>query len=322
MRVLITGITGMVGSHLADYLLKEDPEIEIHGLVRWRSSLKNIASILPQVTLHHGDLTDLVSMTKVIEDSKPHWIFHLAAQSYVQTSYTAPVDTMTTNVIGTINLLEAVRSCKLDPLIHVCSSSEVYGQVFEHELPITEDNPFRPASPYAVSKVGQDMVAAQYCSSYGMKILRTRMFTHTGPRRASVFAEASFARQIALIETGKLKGPIKVGNLDSIRTFADVRDAVRAYYMMMRSCPPGEVYNIGGDNTMTVGEMLEIMVTFSSRLHQHPLVDPSLLRPSDVTRQIPDSSKFRNDTGWKPEIPLPQTLKDLLDYYRQEISND
>jgi GDPmannose 4,6-dehydratase/GDP-4-dehydro-6-deoxy-D-mannose reductase len=320
MKVLITGITGMVGSHLAEYILDNHPSVEVHGLIRWRSPLDNIQDILPQITLHLAELRDLNSLVPLLRNVKPDWIFHLAAQSYVTSSFDAPADTIHTNVIGTVNLLDAVRITEIDPKIHVCSSSEVYGQVREDEIPIRETNPFRPASPYAVSKVGEDMIGLQYFLSYGIKTVRTRMFTHTGPRRGDHFAESAFAKQIAEIEAGLRPNPMKVGNLNSVRTFADVRDAVRAYWLLVEKCPPGEVYNIGGDRTMTVGEMLEILKSMARCKIEHE-VDPALLRPSDVTLQIPDTSKFRAATGWKPEIPLEVTLRDLLEYHRNRIQN-
>jgi GDPmannose 4,6-dehydratase/GDP-4-dehydro-6-deoxy-D-mannose reductase len=231
----------------------------------------------------------------------------------------APADTLHTNVIGTTNLLDAVRLTGIDPRIHICSSSEVYGQVLESEVPIRETNEFRPASPYAVSKTGEDMIAQQYFLSYGIQTIRTRMFTHTGPRRGDVFAESAFAKQIAEIEAGLRPNPMRVGNLDSVRTFADVRDAVRAYWLLLEKCPAGEVYNIGGDRTMLVGEMLEVLKGMSSHPIEHE-VDPALVRPSDVTLQIPDISKFQKATGWKPRIPLETTLADLLRYQRERIA--
>jgi GDPmannose 4,6-dehydratase/GDP-4-dehydro-6-deoxy-D-mannose reductase len=318
MRVLITGITGMVGSHLAEYILANHPSVEVHGLIRWRSPRDNIQDILPRIILHQAELRDLNSLLVMLKKVKPDWIFHLAAQSYVTTSFDTPADTLHTNVIGTTNLLDAVRLSNLDPRIHICSSSEVYGQVQEDELPIRETNPFRPASPYAVSKVGEDMIALQYYLSYGLKTIRTRMFTHTGPRRGDVFAESAFAKQIAEIEAGLRPNPVKVGNLNSVRTIADVRDAVRAYWLLLEKCEPGEVYNIGGHQTMTIGEVLEMLKGMARIKIEHE-VDPALLRPSDVTLQIPDTSKFQAVTGWKPEIPVETTLHDLLNYHRNKI---
>jgi len=318
MKVLITGITGMVGSHLAEYILDNHPEVELHGLIRWRSPFDNIRNIYPKVILHQAELRDLNSLIVLLRKVKPDRIFHLAAQSYVTTSFDAPADTLNTNVIGTTNLLDAVRIIGIDPKIHICSSSEVYGQVTEDEIPIKENNAFRPASPYAVSKVGEDMIAMQYFISYGIKTIRTRMFTHTGPRRGDVFAESAFAKQIAEIEAGLRKNPVKVGNLDSVRTFADVRDSVRAYWLLLEKCPHGEVYNIGGKETMTVGEMLNLLKGMAKCKIEH-VVDPTLLRPSDVTLQIPEISKFQKATGWQPEISTEKTMQDLLNYHRERI---
>ncbi len=309
----------MVGSHLADYILQHFPDVKIHGLVRWRSPLDNIRNILDRVTLHEGDLRDLSSLIRLIEKTRPSKIFHLAAQSYVPMSFEAPADTLETNIIGTTNLLEAVRITKSDPLIHICSSSEVYGQVKKDEVPICEDNPLRPASPYAVSKVGEDLISRQYFLSYGIRTIRTRMFTHTGPRRGSVFAESAFAKQVAEIEAGIKTTPVQVGNLDSVRTFCDVRDAVRAYWTLLEKGEPGEVYNIGGKETMTIGEMLDKLKELANCPIPHE-VNATLLRPSDVTLQIPSTEKFSKQTGWQAEIPVEKTLTDLLDYHRDRIA--
>lgn len=319
-KVLITGITGFVGSHLADYILDNFPEIQIAGLARWRSPKDNIRHILDRITLESGDLLDLPSLKTILSRQKPDVIFHLAAQSYVPYSFSSPVVTLTTNVIGTCNLLEAVKELKLasgyDPIIHICSSSEVYGQVRENEVPIKEDVPLRPASPYAVSKVAEDRLAFQYWLSWQIKTITTRMFTHTGPRRGEVFAESTFARQIAAIEAGMAPPVVKVGNLESIRTFLDVRDAVKAYWLLVTKCPPGEVYNIGGVETMTVGEMLNRLLKLAKAKKINIEVDRERLRPSDVTLQIPCIDKFAAATGWKPVIKFDKTLEDLLDYWR------
>ena len=318
MKVLITGVTGMVGSHLAEYFLNSFPDIEVHGLIRWRSPLTNIRNILPRIQLHQGDLRDLNSLILLLRKVKPDRIHHLAAQSYVDQSFIAPADTLNSNIIGTVNLLDAIRVVGINPRVHICSSSEVYGQVLPDEVPITESCPLRPASPYAVSKVGEDMVAFQYGLSYQLDLIRTRMFTHTGPRRGDVFAESSFAKQVAEIELDPKQGPVRVGNLDSVRTLADVRDAVRAYKLLLDKCKTGEVYNIGGKETMKVGDILEILKSLARVPIQH-VVDPARLRPSDVTLQIPDTSKFFKETGWVPEISARQTLSDLLDYHRDNL---
>lgn len=318
-KVLITGITGFVGSHLAEYILSlKDKNIEIYGIRRWRSPVDNIESIMDKIDLSYCELLDSKSVLDMITKIKPDIIFHLAAQSFVSSSFNAPVNTVETNACGTINLLEAIRYAKIDPVVHICSSSEVYGQVKADEVPINENQPFRPASPYAVSKVAEDMIAFQYFLSYGIKTIRTRMFTHTGPRRGEVFASSSFAKQIARIEKGLQEPIIHVGNLKSIRTFADVRDTVRAYWLLVNKCPAGEVYNIGGERSLTVGEMLDILLTMTNKKPKIK-VEAHLLRPSDVTLQVPDSSKFKKETGWKPKIPLEKTLKDLLNYWRNKL---
>lgn len=318
--VLITGISGFVGSHLAEYILKNHRDVKIYGLVRWRSPLTNIASIQDKICLQYGDLVDSHSLDRILSETNPDVIFHLAAQSYVDFSFISPISTMNANVIGTTNLLEEVRKLKgkkFDPIVHICSSSEVYGQVKKSEIPIREDNPFRPASPYAVSKVCEDMLGLQYYLSWNIKVIRTRLFTHTGPRRGEVFAESSFAKQIAAIECGMQKGEIYVGNLNSVRTFMDVRDAVRAYWLLVTRCKAGEVYNIGGVETMTVGEMLKKLLKLSKKKNIKVTVDPKRLRPSDVTLQIPSISKFEEATEWKVQIKFEKTLEDMLNFWRQ-----
>ena len=320
MRALITGITGFVGSHLAEYILENHIEVEVAGFVRWRSPKVNIEGLLDKITLYYGNLLDFPSVRSTLVEYKPDIIFHLAAQSYVDFSFIAPIETLETNIVGTCNLLEAVKQLKqsdsYNPVIHICSSSEVYGQVTEDEVPIKESNHLRPASPYAVSKVGEDMLALQYWSSWKIKTIRSRMFTHTGPRRGEVFVVSNFAKQIATIEAQLAEPVLKVGNLDSVRTFSDVRDAIRAYWLLVNSCPPGEVYNIGGVETMTIGQMLERLLAMSSVADIKIEVDQARLRPSDVTLQIPCVEKFYKATGWKPQIKFEKTLRDTLDYWR------
>lgn len=323
MRVLITGITGFVGSHLAEYILAHHHSTEIFGIKRWRSPKDHIRHLLDKVTLYDCDLRDLGSLIRVFGEVMPDIIFHLAAQSFVTTSYIAPVDTLDNNVTGTANLLEAVRILKQDPVIHICSSSEVYGQVLPDEVPIRETCPLRPVSPYAVSKVGEDMLGYMYHHAHKLRTIRTRMFTHSGPRRGEVFVDSFFALQVARIEAGLQSPVIRVGNLDSVRTFADVRDTVRAYWLLAEKCPAGEVYNIGGDVTMTIREMLDMllkMTTYPGTIDVR--VDPALIRPADVTLQIPCSDKFREATGWRPEIPYKQCLQDMLDYWRKEVARE
>lgn len=319
MKALITGITGFVGSHLAEFLLQRN--LEVHGMKRWRSSVGLIAGILKDVQLHECDLRDSHAVIRLIRAVAPDRIYHLAAQSYVPASFTCPVDTFEVNACGTINLLEAVRMADIDPRIHICSSSEVYGQVLPEEVPIKETNMLRPASPYAVSKVAEDMLGYQYHESYKLQTIRTRAFTHTGPRRGEVFVESTFAKQIADIEKGRQQPVLRVGNLDSIRTFLDVRDICDAYYLCAEKGVPGEVYNIGGKRTLSVREMLDYLLSLTSAKIKVE-VDPARLRPSDVTLQIPDISKFVAQTGWAPEIPFEKTMTDLLEYWRSQPSEN
>ena len=326
MKALITGFTGMVGSHLADYLLAHT-DWEIIGMCRWRSPLDNIEHLVPRiekkdrVQLAYGDLNDSGSLDRIVRRERPDYIFHLAAQSYPQTSFTAPIETLETNILGTCRLLEAVRLADIDPVIHVCASSEVFGRVPREKLPINEECSFHPASPYAISKVGTDLVGRYYGEAYGMKTLTTRMFTHTGPRRGDVFAESSFAKQIALIEAGRVPPVLKTGNLQSLRTFADVRDAVKAYHMLVTVNPQaGAYFNIGGTHTCTIGEMLQTLLSFSTRKDIEVTTDPERLRPVDADLQVPDTTKFCSHTGWKPEIPYEKTMRDLLDYWRERIA--
>lgn len=321
MDVFITGITGFVGSHLTDYLLTKG--ITVHGLTRWRSPKENILHCLDNIHLHQGDLIDYPSLVRILKKVKPTYIFHLAAQSYVPFSFDAPVATLHANAIGTCNLLEAIRELKDDqfnPIVHICSSSEVYGQVTEADIPITELCPFRPASPYAVSKVTEDMLGLQYWLSWGIKTIRTRMFTHTGPRRGDVFVLSNFAKQVAKMELGLQDKQLFVGNLDSVRTFADVRDTVRAYWQLVTECEPGDVYNIGGKRTMTIREMVNILISMSTIKDGIEIVtDSSRLRPSDVTLQIPCIDKFVKKTGWQPEISFDQTVEDTLNFWRHTL---
>jgi GDP-mannose 4,6-dehydratase len=325
-RCLITGITGMVGSHLADFLLA-NTDWDIFGMVRWRSPMTNLAHLIPMINrqdrvhLLYGDLHDGLSIIDVVGKARPDYVFHLAAQSFPRTSFEAPLDTLDTNIQGTTRLLEAIRIHKLDPLVHVCSSSEVFGRVPKEKLPIDEECSFHPASPYAISKAGTDLIGRFYAEAYGMKTFTTRMFTHTGPRRGDVFAESTFAKQIAMIEKKLIPPVIKVGNLDSLRTFADVRDAVRAYYMMLTVNPqPGAYYNIGGTFSCTIGAMLDTLLGMSTAHGIHVETDPDRLRPIDADLQVPDTRKFSSHTGWKPEIPFETTMRDLLDYWREQIS--
>ena len=325
----ITGITGMVGSHLADYIINNS-DLEIVGLIRWRSPLNNISHLLSginenkRIKLVYGDLKDSISIDKAIEEIRPDYVFHLAAQSFPKTSFDAPLDTMDTNIQGTNRILESLKKYAPQSLIHICSSSEVFGRVPKGKLPIDEECTFHPASPYAISKVGTDLIGRFYAEAYNMKVITTRMFTHTGPRRGDVFAESSFAKQIALAEAGYSKPIIKVGNLKSLRTIADVRDAVRAYYMLLTINPlGGEYYNIGGTFSIEIGELLNYLISISTIKSELKIeLDESRLRPIDADLQIPNTKKFQDHTGWKPEISFEKTMLDLLNYWREKVKNE
>lgn len=318
MRVLITGVTGFAGSHLADYLLENQPDVEVWGIYRWRSRRENVESVWERIRMLECDLRDYTSVHLALQQARPDAIFHLAAQSFVPSSWKAPNDTLVTNITGQTNLFEAVRFLELDPVIQIACSSEEYGLVHPDEVPIKEDNPLRPLSPYAVSKVAQDMMAYQYFQSYGLKTVRTRGFNHTGPRRGDVFVTSNFAKQIASIELGLQEPVIKVGNLEAVRDFTDVRDMVRAYWLAVTKAKPGEVYNLATGIGITIQELLDRLLALSTakvKVEQ----DPERMRPSDVVRLIGDSSKFRKDTGWEPQVPFEKTLRDTLQYWRDRL---
>ncbi len=327
-KVLITGITGMVGSHLVDLLLKKT-NWTIFGMCRWRSPLDNVEHLLnfankknSRLKFISADLNDYSSLIKALEYSKPSFVYHLAAQSFPLSSFEEANVTFNTNFIGTYNLLNAIKLLKLNPLIHVCSSSEVFGKVKKEHLPIDENCNYHPASPYAISKVGTDLIGKYFHEAFGLKVLITRMFTHTGPRRGDVFAESSFAKQIALIEEKKIKPYVKVGNLNSLRTFSDVRDAVEAYYLLLTKNPkPGEVYNIGGNYSCTVKYMLSYLLSISKVKNIKIKVDKSRIRPIDADLQIPNTNKFLKATGWKPKISFEKTMLDLLNYWRIRVKS-
>jgi GDP-4-dehydro-6-deoxy-D-mannose reductase len=318
MRALITGITGFAGSHLADYILETHPEVEVYGLVRWRSRMENIRHILDRVHLQEADLKDMVSMKKALAEIEPDRIFHLAAQSFVPTSWRCPGETFAINSIGQVNLFEAVLDLGLTPRIQIAGSSEEYGLVHPDEVPMKETNPLRPLSPYAVSKVAQDLLGYQYFMSYGLHVVRTRGFNHTGPRRGEVFICSNFAHQIVEIEK-KLRDPVLfVGNLEAKRDFTDVRDVVRAYWLSREKGDAGEVYNIGTGVAYSAQEILDKLLALTEA-DVRVEVDPLRLRPSDVMILLSDCSKFRAISGWEPRIPFEQSLQDLLEYWRERL---
>lgn len=323
MKVLITGITGFVGSHMADYLLKNVSDVEIFGMRRWRSRFDNVSHLyqLDNVTFLEGDLSDRSSINLILREIRPDIIYHFAAQSFPESSFKTPVSTLNTNVIGTTNLFEELRLIKeednLDPIIISVSSSEVYGNPEPDEIPIKETNPIRAANPYSISKVGHDLMSQYYYEAFDLKVIITRMFSHEGKRRGKIFALSSFAHQIVQNEKGLSDYGIKHGNLDSVRTYNHIDDAVHAYWLAVDKCDYGEVYNIGGDYTCTVGDALDMLISRSTVKDKlFKVLDPERERPTDITLQIPDSTKFREKTGWKPTKGLEEICDDLLDYWR------
>lgn len=313
--VLITGIGGSGGSYLTEYILDNHPAVAVHGISRWHSTTQdNLSGIASLVNVHEADLNDFGSVFSVLETVRPDAIFHLAAHANVRASFITPNTVLSNNILGTSNLFEAIRLARLDPWFVLCSTSEVYGQVDPRDVPIREDAPMRPVSPYAVSKVAQDLLGYAYFSGYKMQIIRTRMFAYLNPRRADLFA-TSFARQVARIELG-LQDELVHGNLDSVRTFVDVRDAMRAYWDALMYCEPGEAYNIGGNTTMTVEEFLKRLIAVATK----PIptrVDPRLLRPADVTLQIPNVDKFLQATRWEPRYTFEESIVHLLEHWRR-----
>jgi len=315
-RALITGITGFVGSHLAEFLLENG--LEVYGTVRFRSNMENIIHIKDKIKLIQADMKDSHSMDLAIKESEPDFIFHLAAQSFVPMSWRAPAETLETNIIGTSHLLEAVRKSEFNPVVHIAGSSEEYGLVFPNETPIKETNPLRPLSPYGVSKVAEDLLGWQYYKSYNIKVIRTRAFNHTGPRRGEQFVTSNFAKQIAMIEKGYQKPVIYVGNLEAKRDFTDVRDIVKAYWLAVNKGKYGEVYNICSGVSRSIQSVLEMLLSLTN-VNIKIEVDPARLRPSDVEILEGDYSKFNKQTGWEPSIPFEKTMEDLLNYWREKL---
>lgn len=320
-KVIITGISGSGGSYLAEYIVENHPDVEIHGISRWHSTTHkdNLKDIIRKIIVHECDLNDLSSVIEAIRKVKPDGLFHLASHANVRASFFTPLAVLQNNIMGTANLFEGIKLAGVDPVIQLCSTSEVYGQVDPKNVPIKEDCPLNPASPYAVSKVTQDLLGNSYYLSYGMKIIRTRMFAYLNPRRTDLFA-TSFAMQVARIEAG-LQKELLHGNLDSVRTIIDVRDAMESYWVALIKGRIGEVYNIGGTATMKVGEFLEVLKK-KAKCKIPSKADPMLLRPADVTLQIPDTTKFRSQTNWEPKYSFDESVQFLLDHCRKKVALD
>ncbi len=317
-NILITGISGFAGSFLAEYLVSQNKG-KISGTYLDEASLGNIQNVKTKVNLFKLNLTEEKKVFDIVLETKPDFIFHLAALTSPKVSFDNPFETIQNNVKAQLNLLEAVRKLKLlNTRILVISSAEVYGIVEKKDLPIDEDTKFMPASPYAVSKITQDFLALQYFLSYDIKIIRIRPFNHIGPRQSPNFVVSAFAKKIAEIEKGKTDNTLFAGNLDSKRDFTDVRDMVTAYSLAIEKGEAGEVYNIGSGKSYAISQILDRMLSLS-KTKIKVRVDESLFRPSDNPDLLCDRSKFTNLTGWEPEIPIDKTLKDTLDYWRNII---
>ena len=321
MKVLITGITGMTGSHLAEYLIHQRG-FEVHGTLRWRSNRENIQSFEKNLNLHECELRDPHSVIRLLQEIRPRQIYHFASQSSVAASWNSPRETLVNNITAQLNIFEAIRQLDLlDTAILIPGSSEEYGLVHKEELPVKETNPLRPLSPYAVSKVTQDTMAYQYYKSYGLRVVRTRAFNHSGPRQGEVFVTSSFAKQIAEIESGRKRPVIYVGNLEAKRDFTDIRDIVKAYVVALERCKVGDVYNIGSGRAHSIKEVLDALLGMG-----HLIIrveeDPARMRPSDVPNMVSDSTKFTEATGWRPQIPFEQSLFDLLQYWRERANRE
>lgn len=332
-KVLITGITGQVGSQLADFVL-ENASYDVVGMMRWQEPMDNLYHLTDRInrkdriSLYYADLNDYSALARMLKTVRPDYISHLAAQSYPKTSFEIPIETLQTNVIGTANLLEAIRQQKdadgYDPVVHVCSSSEVYGRA-KPGMPLAEDTLFHGASPYSISKIGTDYLGRFYGEAYGLRTFITRMGTHSGPRRSDVFFESTVAKQIALIEAGYQTPEIRVGNLSSTRTFQDARDAVRAYFLLLEASAQGKIacgeyFNIAGEEAFQLPEVIEILLGFSARKDIKVVTDQARLRPIDADYQMFDNTKIRAAINWKPEIPARKMFEDLLNHWRSEIA--
>lgn len=317
-RVLITGITGLIGSHLADYLLALGG-VEVIGLKRWRADDRTIRHLLSRVEIVEGDVADAYSVAAIVERTQPDRIFHLAAQSYPSESWAAPAITIETNVMGTLHVLEAARRHVPTALIHIAGSAAAYGLIRPDEVPLGEDRPLRPLSPYGVSKATQEMLGYQYAHNYGMPIFLTRSFIQIGARQDSRTSAQTFARQVAEAEAGLRPPTVLVGHLEPRRDYLDVADAVRGLWALMERGRPGEVYNLCSGQAPQIRELLDLYLGLA-RLPLEVQVDPARLRPADEPILLGDNTKLCRATGWRPEIPLAESLRRILDHWRQRVA--
>lgn len=318
MRVLITGISGFVGPHLAEHILSAVPDAELFGLRRWRSDTEELNALVPTLRLVEGNLLDAPSLLRVLEATRPEVIFHLGASSSVASSWDTPTEIVQTNLMGTLNLLEAVRQRELEAPVVLACSAEQYGLVAEAELPIVEEQPFRPVSPYGVSKAAVDLLGFQYFQTFRVRTVRLRPFNHCGPRQSDRFVVSALARQIAEIEAGQRPPHLRVGNLEVRRDFVDVRDIARAYLLAATRGSAGNVFNVASGEARSIREVLDRLLTMTDAKVEVK-IDADLLRPAEIPVLQGDSTRFRLATGWTPAIPFEQTLADTLEFWRQRV---
>lgn len=309
MKALVTGDTGFVGAHLVDFLASKG--IDVHGISRSKTAHKR------KGYRHYAvDLRDAAAAQRLVKRVKPDRIYHLAARSSPALSWKFPLETVTENYSVQLHLLDAIRQARFKTKIHVASSSEVYGKVSPNSLPVSEGAPVDPVSPYGVSKALQELSSRQYLKAFGVPVVVTRAFSHTGPGQSDLYVAPSFARQVARIERGELPAVIRVGNLTAIRDFTDVRDVVRAYWLALEKGKPGEIYNVCSGKGRRVSEILDAYLHLAKK-KVHVQSERARLRPLDVPKIIGDAGRLRARTGWKPEIPFSKTLSDLLEFWRQ-----
>lgn len=318
MRVLITGITGFVGSHLAEYLLSAHPEVEVFGLRRWRSVSGELEALYEKVRMVDGDLLDPSSLQRALSASRPDMVFHLAASSSVASSWDTPAEMLQVNALGSLHLLEAIRQLDLDAPVVLAGSAECYGAVPATALPVKESQPFAPISPYAVSKATVDMLAFQYFQTFRLRTVRLRLFNHFGPRQSERFVISALARQIAFIEAEMRSSQLHVGNLEARRDFVDVRDVVRAYWLAATVGEAGAAYNVASGVSRSIREVLDQLLVLTEAVVD-VVFDPGRLRPADIPELVGDAGEFRRVTGWAPGIAFEQSLYDCLAYWRRRI---
>jgi GDP-4-dehydro-6-deoxy-D-mannose reductase len=315
LKALITGVSGFVGSHLAEYLL-ETTDWQVAGTVF--GPYHNIVPLCNQMELYPAELSRLDVMTFILEQAQPDVLFHLAAQPLVSASLRDPWGTLEMNIRMQLNVLQGVAQVKPGCRVLAVGSGEEYGLVSPEDLPIDEDTPLRPLSPYAVSKVAQDLLGLQYHLTHKLHVVRVRPFNHIGPRQRVGFVAPDFASQIAAAELGLQPPIMEVGNLAARRDFCDVRDVVRAYVLLITEGEPGQVYNVGSGKTHAIQELLDTLLSMSE-VSVEVRQDPERMRPSDIPEIVCDATRIRERTGWRATIPFEQSLQDILEYWRQEM---